>query len=255
MDITALVNVVAGNVHTATNWTYFLSPTRANWDSAFFLYLYTGLFVGLGFAIWYMAEHYRASHIKHLPKDAPKPGVIPSADKRWNKAIWLIFILFVMIMFYSLYVHTQPNDSNIRSPTAKVQAQASHPALNVTVYGQQWQWSFYLNNYTNHTFNLYEFNQVELPTNTVIWFNVTSRDVMHDFAIPTLSVKADAYPGHFNRVWTYTNNTGNVSAFCMEYCGVGHFDMRAQINFVPYHTWLNWAEQNTNATLEGSRGH
>jgi heme/copper-type cytochrome/quinol oxidase subunit 2 len=40
-----------------------------------------------------------------------------------------------------------------------------------------------------------------LPTNSLIRLLVTSSDVIHSWAVPSLGVKIDAIPGRLNQVW------------------------------------------------------
>lgn len=40
-----------------------------------------------------------------------------------------------------------------------------------------------------------------LPTNSLVRLLVTSADVIHSWAVPSLGVKIDAIPGRLNQVW------------------------------------------------------
>jgi len=62
---------------------------------------------------------------------------------------------------------------------------------------------------------------------------ITSMDVIHSFAVPSLGIKADAIPGRLNDLHFFlTDNSAMTHYFgqCSELCGVGHAFMRA-----PFH--------------------
>ena len=51
-------------------------------------------------------------------------------------------------------------------------------------------------------------NRVIVPELTHIRFVVTSGDVIHSFAVPSLGIKTDAYPGRLNQVSIFINREG-----------------------------------------------
>ncbi len=53
-------------------------------------------------------------------------------------------------------------------------------------------------------------------------FAVTSGDVLHSFAIPTLGIKIDAVPGKDNSVFCAPIIPGLFFGNCSEICGVNH---------------------------------
>jgi len=61
-----------------------------------------------------------------------------------------------------------------------------------------------------------------LPTGILIQANITSSDVIHRFALPTLSVKSDATAGILNissfEIFTNKIHKGQ----CSEICGINH---------------------------------
>jgi len=65
-------------------------------------------------------------------------------------------------------------------------------------------------------------NRLVLPIGLVIQANITSRDVIHRFALPTLGVKADATSGILNVVRFEISKTGVHTGQCSEICGTNH---------------------------------
>lgn len=246
MDVLTIANtIVNASYGSGYNPSSF---TTANFWADFMRYLIIGFVVSLGFAIWFYIVHRNAARRKEDPKDAVKTGTIPSPSARTYKKVWLVFILLVMLMFYSLIVASLPNDHNVRSPPASVQSEYPH-SLNVYVYGQQWQWQYYMPKY--HLWYLYQTN---LPANTTIYLHVTSRDVMHDFAVPAFKVKVDAFPSHWNTVWTEVSTPGVYMAECMEYCGIAHYLMRSPLTVMTYNNFNTWATAHAGQKLIGAYG-
>ena len=68
-----------------------------------------------------------------------------------------------------------------------------------------------------------------VPTFLPIRFLITSEDVLHCFAIPSLGVKMDACPGRLNQVLVLINRQGEFFGQCSELCGVNHAFMPIQV--------------------------
>jgi cytochrome c oxidase subunit 2 len=91
--------------------------------------------------------------------------------------------------------------------------------LPVEAVAEQWSWSI-----KPDAFRVGE----------TVEFHVTSKDVNHGFALynPDMRIVAQtqAMPGYTN-VLRYTfNEPGVYRVLCLEYCGVGHHEMTAEIN-------------------------
>lgn len=71
-------------------------------------------------------------------------------------------------------------------------------------------------------------NPVYLPTKTHIVIRVTSEDVIHSWAIPSLGVKLDCIPGRINEFVFEIDRAGTLYGQCSELCGVNH-------GFMPIH--------------------
>jgi cytochrome c oxidase subunit 2 len=75
-------------------------------------------------------------------------------------------------------------------------------------------------------------NRVIVPELTHIRFVVTSGDVIHSFAVPSLGIKTDAYPGRLNQVSIFINREGVFYGQCSEICGILHSSMPIVIESV-----------------------
>lgn len=61
-----------------------------------------------------------------------------------------------------------------------------------------------------------------IPVEKQIRFIITSNDVIHCFAVPSLGIKLDAIPGRLNQVLCVIKRIGNYYGQCSEICGVDH---------------------------------
>ena len=129
---------------------------------------------------------------------------------------------------------------------------ASPPAetLNIYVVGKQWMWK------VQHTNGQREINELHVPVGRPVKLIMTSEDVLHDFSIPAMRVKADVIPGRFVQIWFEPTRPGTYQIFCAEYCGTKHSGMVGQVIVMEdtaYQTWLSGgaAEGSLASTGEG----
>jgi len=77
-----------------------------------------------------------------------------------------------------------------------------------------------------------------------------SLDVLHNYYVPQFRAKMDAIPGIITYYWFEPNKIGEYEVLCAEYCGVGHYAMRAKVIVESednYKSWIN--EQETFSDL------
>jgi len=86
-------------------------------------------------------------------------------------------------------------------------------------------------------------NRVILPELTHVRFVITSADVIHSFAMPSLAIKCDAYPGRLNQVSVLINREGVFYGQCSEICGILHSSMPIVIESVSIEKFLSWLAQ------------
>ena len=65
-------------------------------------------------------------------------------------------------------------------------------------------------------------NRLILPTEVSIRVLITSYDVLHSWAVPSLGVKMDACPGRLNQIILNIKRAGTFYGQCSEICGVNH---------------------------------
>ncbi|HUP38592.1 MAG TPA: cytochrome c oxidase subunit II [Vicinamibacterales bacterium] len=117
-----------------------------------------------------------------------------------------------------------------------VMASPPDETLNIYVVGKQWMWK------VQHTTGQREINQLHVPVGRPVKLIMTSEDVIHNFAIPAMRVKADVIPGRFVQIWFEPTRPGTYQVFCAEYCGTQHSGMTGQVvvmEQMQYQTWLS----------------
>ena len=119
------------------------------------------------------------------------------------------------------------------------------PDMTIKVIGHQWYWSYEYSD-LDHVFDfkstiafdsymipedelvlgssrlLEVDNAVILPIGAYVRVNVTSSDVLHSWAVPSLGIKIDAVPHRINTGLIYLQRTGIFYGQCSEICGVNH---------------------------------
>ena len=71
-----------------------------------------------------------------------------------------------------------------------------------------------------------------LPHSVNVKLVITSKDVLHSFAVPALGIKMDAVPGRLNQVTVFITEPGVYYGQCSELCGVNHAYMPIEIHAV-----------------------
>ena len=98
-------------------------------------------------------------------------------------------------------------------------------------------------------------NQLHLPVDTPALIQLTSKDVIHCFALQEMRVKQDAIPGMTIPVWfvpTVTTDemrekTGNpefgYEIACAQLCGLGHYRMRGYMTIHTQEDFQAWMDE------------
>ena len=85
-------------------------------------------------------------------------------------------------------------------------------------------------------------NELHLPVNKPVIVYLTSKDVIHCFALPTMRVKQDVIPGISIPVWFKPIRTGDFEISCAQLCGLGHFRMRGYLTIQTEEEFQSWIQ-------------
>jgi cytochrome c oxidase subunit II len=89
--------------------------------------------------------------------------------------------------------------------------------LTVEVIGHDWWWEV---RYPRE--GIVSANEIHVPVGRPVRLVLTSKDVIHSFWVPQLTVKTDLIPGHTNTTWIQASSPGAYRGQCAEYCGLQH---------------------------------
>lgn len=85
-------------------------------------------------------------------------------------------------------------------------------------------------------------NRLVLPVFFYRRINISSRDVIHSWFLPSYGFKLDALPGIVNVHLMRFDNVGVFYGMCSEVCGAGHSYMPVVVEVVPRNVFLDWLE-------------
>lgn len=126
--------------------------------------------------------------------------------------IWTVIpsVLLILLFIYGFVVFKE-----MKTPPKD--------ALEVTVTGKQWLWTF---EYYNGKKTL---NELYVQQNRPVRLVMKADDVLHSFFVPGFRVKQDLVPGRFTQLWFTPTKIGTFDIFCAEYCGTGHSAMLGKV--------------------------
>ncbi|KAG4387772.1 hypothetical protein AAZX31_09G039200 [Glycine max] len=141
------------------------------------------------------------------------------------------------------------------------------PAITIKAIGHQWYWTYEYSDYNNSdeqslAFDSYMIpeddlelgqlrllevdNRVVVPAKTHLRVIITSADVLHSWAVPSLGVKCDAVPGRLNQISTFIQREGVYYGQCSEICGTNHAFMPIVIEAVSTKDYGSWVSSQVN---------
>lgn len=86
-------------------------------------------------------------------------------------------------------------------------------------------------------------NPIVLPVGAKVQVQITSADVIHSWAMPSMAVKTDAVPGRLNETWIQIERPGMYYGQCSELCGVLHGFMPIAIKALPKDEFDAWVKE------------
>lgn len=133
----------------------------------------------------------------------------------------------------------------------------NNPSLTVKTIGHQWYWSYEYTDYEDLNFDSYIIptqelkpgelrllevdNRVVLPIEITIRILISSEDVLHSWAVPSLGLKTDAIPGRLNQTTIIAMRPGLYYGQCSEICGSNHSFIPIVLELVPLSHFEKWS--------------
>lgn len=202
------------------------------------------MLVILVFVLWMLARTLYHFHQKRNP--VPEKILHGTTiEIAWTVTPSLILVLIAIPSFALLYSMDEVVD----------------PAVTIKAIGHQWYWSYEYSDYNQSDtegllFDSYMIpedelelgqlrlldvdNRVVVPVNTHIRMIITSADVLHSWAVPSLGVKTDAVPGRLNQSPIFIKREGVFYGQCSELCGANHAFMPIVVEAVSLENYISW---------------
>ena len=114
----------------------------------------------------------------------------------------------------------------------------------VRIQGEAWQWRITYpgaDGRLDTADDVQTLNELHVPLEKTILFELTARDVLHSLWIPELRLKQDAVPGRSIRGWFRATREGEYAVVCAEICGIAHTLMAGKLRVeseAEYRQWL-----------------
>lgn len=83
--------------------------------------------------------------------------------------------------------------------------------------------------------------ELHVPKDRPVIIELSSKDVIHNFALPHMRIAQDAIPGQIIPMWFKPIKTGTFEVVCGQLCGLGHYSMKGSVVVdepAEYQAWL-----------------
>jgi cytochrome c oxidase subunit II len=119
--------------------------------------------------------------------------------------------------------------------------------IQIGVTGQQFLWSYkYPSSITGGA--PLESDQLYVPENESVEFNMRSKDVIHAFWIPAFRIQEDVVPGITTHWRATPDRLGSYPVVCNLLCGLGHSLMRSTVHVVTPSRFEAWIKSQQSAS-------
>ena len=82
---------------------------------------------------------------------------------------------------------------------------------------------------------------MHVPVDRPVIIELSSKDVIHNFALPHMRMAQDAIPGQIIPMWFKPIKKGSYEVVCGQLCGYGHYSMKGSFvvdDPAEYQAWL-----------------
>ena len=123
------------------------------------------------------------------------------------------------------------------------------PALTMEVVGHQFYFEFRYPGLKTSVFSKTE--PMHLPVGVPVRLLITSTDVIHQFWVPEIRLKAAAVPGLVQNLNFTPLRTGTFDIACSEFCGADHSLMRGKLVIEPVAAFNKWLDGKNKVAAAG----
>ena len=178
----------------------------------------------LAVAAWYRASNKRARYRPEF-----------EYSERLEVLVWAIPAMTVLLVGGVAWVGA--HDLDPRKPIVS----AERP-LHVQVVSLDWKWLFI---YPEQ--GIATVNQLTIPVDTPVSFELTSSGVMNSFFVPQLGSQIYTMAGMVTRLNLQADHPGTYRGLSAQFSGDGFADMRFNVDAVPAEDFARWVDTTRNA--------
>ena len=178
----------------------------------------------LGVAAWFRASNKRA---RYLPEF--------EYSERLEVLVWAIPAMTVLLVGGVAWIGS--HDLDPRKPIVS----AAKP-VHVQVASLDWKWLFI---YPEQ--GIATVNQLTIPVDTPVNFELTSSGVMNSFFVPQLGSQIYTMAGMVTRLNLQADHPGTYRGLSAQFSGDGFADMRFNVDAVPAEDFARWVDAARNA--------
>lgn len=164
---------------------------------------------------------------------------------RSSTTVYLVWLLITGLLAVAILIH--PGITGL----AELRSEAGADLV-VQVTAEQWNWTF---TYPEHGVTIEKADELVLPAERRVRFEITGTDVLHSFWVPAFRMKIDAVPGQTTVMYVTPTVTGtsnddfNLRVQCAELCGTGHARMRTRVQVMAADEFEAWIVAQARAQL------
>ena len=173
----------------------------------------------LGVAYWFRSSNKRA---RYLPDFA--------YSGRIEVLVWSIPAMTVLLVGGVAWVGS--HDLDPRKPIA-----STVKPVSIQVVSLDWKWLFI---YPDQ--GIATVNQLTIPVDTPVRFELTSSGVMNSFFVPQLGGQIYTMAGMMTRLHLQADHAGTYPGLSANYSGSGFADMRFNVEAVPAEDFAKWVD-------------
>jgi len=192
------------------------------------LWVMVAVFVLVEGALLYAIIRYRA-----------RPGRVPSRT-HGNLTLEITWTIIPTILVLGLGIWSVFTLFELDKPPS-----SDKNVLQVNVTAHQWWWEFEYPDAGGGK-RITTANELRIPVDRSVQFNLQSDDVLHSFWVPKLAGKVDVIPTRTNKLW-FKADSSKIDSLpatfygqCAELCGVAHALMRMRVTVLSQEGFDSW---------------
>ena len=182
---------------------------------------------------------YFAIAFRARPTDTADTVGIPIHDSPKLELWWTVLPAALLVLLTALSINVW----------YKIYFGTTSPALTTEVIGHQFYFEYRYPGLKSSVVSSSE--AMHLPLGVPVRLLITSTDVIHQFWVPEIRLKAAAVPGLVQNLNFTPLQAGTYDVSCSEFCGVDHSTMQGKLVIEPVAAFTKWLDQEKTKAAAG----